>query len=173
MVKDSCHYKKISSGTTFVTSHRLYLGDDHLLAVEGSITEHYRRFYFKDLQAVVIRKTIKGTMTNIILVIFLLCAFDLFVSGVAVFYKFGITLGSIILICLVFNLIKGPTCECRFKTSVQFERIDSICYLPKAHKVVKLIMPMIQQAQGSFTQEDMYLRFAQASGPGSVIKESQ
>ena len=45
--------------------HTLWLGDDHLLAVQSTgYSEEYTRFYLKDIQAIVSRRTISGTVWN-------------------------------------------------------------------------------------------------------------
>ena len=45
-------------GRTPLGSHSLWIGEDHLLLVElRGFTETYRRFYFRDVQAIILRRT--------------------------------------------------------------------------------------------------------------------
>ena len=51
-------YKKLAgSGRSFISVNTVWMGRDHLLAVETvGYTEHYRRFYFKDIQAFLVQR---------------------------------------------------------------------------------------------------------------------
>ena len=49
-------------------SSNLWLGKDHLLLVESNgYSERYKRFYFKDIQALIIRKTKVGIIRAVVL----------------------------------------------------------------------------------------------------------
>jgi len=47
----------------------LWLGKDHLLLVDslGGYSEDYKRFYYRDIQALIIRKTTGGRTANLVL----------------------------------------------------------------------------------------------------------
>ena len=52
------------------TRCRLWLGDDHLLAVDSTlINEEYRRFYFCDIEAFIIRQTARRQIINWVFVV--------------------------------------------------------------------------------------------------------
>src|SRR5579871_716029 len=58
-------YKRLPGGSVF-RPNRLYLGQDHLLRVNSNgWTEQYRRFYFTDIEGVIVRKTFWGLIANI------------------------------------------------------------------------------------------------------------
>ena len=44
-----------------------YQGEDHLLVVDGVIQESYRRFYYKDIRAIFMGKSVRGAIYNLIL----------------------------------------------------------------------------------------------------------
>ena len=59
MAKDEKDYVKLPGRAFFLFgAKRLWQGPDHLLWVESLMgQEHYRRFYYKDIQAVVLQRT--------------------------------------------------------------------------------------------------------------------
>ncbi len=136
---------------------RLWLGKDHLLLVDSpAYSEDYKRFYFRDIQAVTMRKTATGKIINIILATValfpLLGAFSVFfVSprdiGLAIFWA---SIASFFLIFVLINSGFGPTCVCEIRTAVQTEEIPSLRRLWRARKVLRRIRPLILEAQGPF-----------------------
>jgi hypothetical protein len=128
---------------------RLWQGPDHLLFVASSaLGERYKRFYFADIQAIVIRKT-AGWLGWII---FLLAAASL--CGLAGF-KVSETAGRVamfsvsgtLFIILVVHAALGPTCRCVIRTAVQTEELPSLKRVRNADKVLALIRPLIESAQ--------------------------
>lgn len=157
MAKDTIRYRKIARRSTF-SNQRLYLAEDHLLAVDGTMSESYRRFYYRDIQAILLRPTAAYAVINTLLVGLLLLIALLFLTGDPVAHGFGIVLGGTTLFVLFLNLVKGRTCECRFLTSVQSFRIRALHRRGKAHRVLNRIMPMLQAAQGDFDPEELRQR---------------
>ena len=126
----------------------LFTGGDHLLLCDyrTGFTERYKRFYFKDIQAIIIQKTqhwlagmaIWGSLAIGFLVIAL-------ASGWNAFLK--ITEG----ICLLFvlrHLIRGPSCRTRIQTAVQTDVLPMFKRVRKTNRVLSRILPLIEQAQG-------------------------
>ena len=53
--------------------HTLWRGADHLLSVYSRFgIEDYRRFYFTDIQSMIVHKTVIGKIQNLILALFVL-----------------------------------------------------------------------------------------------------
>jgi len=137
----------------FATCSTLWMSEDHLLSVESVFfAENYKRFYYKDIQTVIIRKTREGKVRNAILGgtagSFILVQIFLqhnipFLSGVAVAGIFF----------LLLNCLSGPTCECYLRTAVQREKLQSLCRLRTARKFMSRLKPMIEKAQGSLSPE--------------------
>jgi hypothetical protein len=137
-----------------ISINRLWAGPDHLLAVDSKgFYEDYKRFYYKDIQAFITRKTQQGKIQNILFGIitglFLLFAV-LSGDGLAIFW--GI-LAGLILILLLVNWLLGPTCISHIQTAVQSEKLPSLSRIKTAQKAINRLRPLIQEAQGVLTQE--------------------
>lgn len=154
MANEIKEYKKLpGKKKRFWGYNTLYKGDDHLLAISSHIyVESYRRFYFKDIQSIVTRKTESGKVQNILFIItaglFALLAF--FVDDPAGLI-FLMVIASIFVIGLLFNLWMGPTCLTHIYTAVQREELPSLSRKKNFEKVMQIIRPEIQQAQNQLT----------------------
>jgi hypothetical protein len=139
----------------------LWLGADHLLAVDATVaSEEYRRFYFRDIEAFVIRQTARRQITNWVMFALLLAttvpfAFAWRSDGAtgwlvtaAIFTAFWLTL-------ILVNTLFGATCETKVRTAVQFEPLPSLSRLPNARKVLARLAPLITAAQGAATPEEI------------------
>jgi hypothetical protein len=141
---------------------RLWLGADHLLQVSSSyFTETYKRFYYKDIQGMSLQKTKKGFWLNLCLSIMILIIIGIgFLagngsqdSGFYVFLGIAATPLVILLICLIVNIARGPTCTFHIKTAVHLEELPSLNRLWKAKKAIKKIADQIHATQGELTSE--------------------
>ena len=164
----------------------LWLGKDHLLCIDSKhFSETYKRFYFTDIQAVSLRLTPRRRMWNLVLgVLTILClagwGYDLVISGspglagtitgVVVTLFFGLPL-------LVNNLL-GPTCSCQIRTAVQTEEMPSLCRLRQTQRILDRLRPLITQAQGQLSAEDIPARLkeweaaaaAASSAPAASVR---
>ena len=140
-------------------SSTLWTGPDHLLLVAGTrFSEDYKRFYFSDIKAIVLRRTrqwelqlkIAGVITALA-GLFAVFAMKMTHPNVGLAIFLGI-LGGIALFSLIFNLIAGPTCVCHLRTPVQQEEIPSLCRLRTARKTLKKIRPLIESVQGAMSE---------------------
>ncbi len=151
-------------GTALIvrTRARLYMGADHLLCLYNTgYTEDYKRFYYKDIQAIVACGTSKGKTLNIVLgVLIALHALISFLAGnpwniifpsIAVFFS----------LFLVINILLGPTSKSYLLTAVTTEELPSLCRLKNALKVIDLLRPVIETAQGRLSTEDIRLKSAE------------
>lgn len=147
---------------------RLWLGRDHLLQVDSqSFAEEYKRFFFRDIQAVIIRKTANGMITNIVLAglatLPLVAALGLslesgFGDGAAIAWWI---IGGVISGFLLANTLMGPTCLCHMKTAVQTEELPSLRRIRRARKVLARVRPLIAEAQGELAPGEIAARAAQ------------
>ena len=136
---------------------RLYLGDDHLMQVESSgYNEEYRRFYFRDIQAITIQLTREWFWTNLALAVFAV------LFGVAAFFTTDsagqVALGiffTFFFLPLIINLILGPTCKTMIRTAVQQQQLPSLGRLKEARKAMAKLRPLVEAAQGAFTPEEL------------------
>lgn len=149
-----------------VTRSNLWLGKDHLLCIETEgYTEKYKRFYFRDIQAITLRRTnrmwtvfaVTGSLTLFFEII------ALTMDAVEGKWVFGI-LGGICALPFIVNLIYGPTCKCELRTAVHTESMPSMSRVRRARKLLNRIRPLIAEAQGQLAAEEIPLRFREMIG---------
>ena len=143
-------------GTRVMTYYQMFLGADHLLQVcSTGFTETYRRFYFRDIQAVLIQRTPRfgvlngvfgGLLALSLLGLILGRATGSFVDG-DVLIILGVLVAIFLLLPLLINLALGPTCVCRVRTSVQMQELPSLARVWKAQRVWARVRTAIQEAQ--------------------------
>jgi len=164
MAEDKVRYKRLPGrGASLLEYHHLYLGPDHLLKVSSMWgQESYKRFYYRDIQAVVIRQTPLGDIATafwaFLTVLFL--ALTLAATGTA-----QIVLGSfagLFLLALLIHLAMGRTVKTILRTAVQVEPMPSLYRLPTARQVMRRLQPLIEEAQ-----RDLAPRFAPAPEAGA------
>lgn len=145
--------------------YRLWLGEDHVAHVcSTNYSERLKRFYLRDIQAVVVCRTSAGAVLNLILATFaavlLLGLYEL--AGAMestgadryVFIMVFLLLEAIPLIPLLVNVAKGPTCRCRLYTAVQVEDMVALDRLRRARRAIETLRPLIETAQGRLAPED-------------------
>lgn len=143
------------------TRCRLWLGPDHLLAVDATTaSEEYRRFYYRDIEAFVIRRTGGRAMVNWVLLAVALISIGPLLymwraQGSAGWAIAAICLGSLWLLLALINTLRGAMCETKVRTAVQFEHLPSLGRLPAARKVLARLAPFISEAQGAATPEEL------------------
>lgn len=145
---------------------RLWLGADHLLCVDSIwYSEDYKRFYFRDIQAVVIRRTENGRIVN---VVFGVLAVPPLIAAIATsggWLVFWFIVAAFFLLLLLMNTLYGPTCITSLRTAVQTEELPTLCRLPRARKVLTRLRPLIAQAQGELNPAEIPMRMAELAKP--------
>jgi hypothetical protein len=149
----------------------VWFADDHLLTVRSlANSDTYRRFFLRDIEAVVIRRTRSRLWVNLALLVFaglgllplffLLSPFepDRAFAGLAVVAVAPLAL-------VVINTVRGPTCEVRIQTPVQTERVAALSRLRTARATLGRLRPLIWQAQ----QAELAARTAAAGHPGDDV----
>jgi hypothetical protein len=138
---------------------RLYLGSDHLLEVSSSgFTESYRRFYFRDIQTIVLRKSAHGKVWNAVWasIFLLLGAIASGVGGPAAIAWWMVA--GIFLLVLALHIGRGPTCVCQIRTAVQNRTLASLNRLRGASKVIAQLRPLVEAAQGALPRDEITRR---------------
>jgi len=158
MAKREKEYHKLP-GTKkgfLVGRYTLWQGVDHLLHIYSRVgVEDYKRFYFNDIQAIITRKTITGKVQNVVLG-FLLLLFTLpAILNDGGWSAFWAAFVGVLLVLLLINFYRGPTCETKLLTAVQTEKLHSLHRLKNAIRVMDRLRPHIQSAQGTLSQEDL------------------
>ena len=130
--------------------HRLFLGEDHLLAVGfDGFSEDYRRFYLRDIQGLVIRRTARRAWTNAVL------AGLAFVILLPVLipdspWEAKLTFGLLALAplgALLVNTVAGPTCRTWVQTAVQASELPALRRVADVERVLEQLRPRIAAAQ--------------------------
>ena len=147
--------------------HTLWRGRDHLLQISARWgTEDYKRYYFKDIQAIITRRTDVGKIQNFITGS-LAGLFGLFAaSATSGWVTFNAIIAIVTLCILIINVIKGPTCETHLLTAVQTEKLHSLNRIKTAQAVMNQLKPIIQRFQGHLAPETLVQQRAEfASSP--------
>src|SRR6266513_2095609 len=143
-------YIRLASKRGLGKWHTLWLGDDHLLAVESTgYSEEYTRYYLKDIQALIARRSTWGMVLNVIFGLVVVIS----LITVYVGYKGGLTpesisagiFGGISLPILLRNLFRGPTCRCHIRSSVGIEELSALDRVRSVKKVLARLHPLTGQ----------------------------
>jgi hypothetical protein len=133
-------------------STTLWLGPDHLLKVErGATRESYKRFFYRDIQAVVIQGASRGSSVSIfdiavIVVIFLVTgAVSQFSLTAAIT---GAILASPFVLGFGVNLALGPTSQALLVTAVGTEPLSCFSRLGRSAEALRLLAEEVGKVQG-------------------------
>ncbi len=133
--------------------HQLWLAEHYLLSVQSNgYTEIYKRFYYKEIQAIVARRTRGGFWLSLFIGLGALG----FLGLAIVVRDEPVAMGLMVVIMLAFlaglivHIFQGPTCECVIKTAIQYERLPALTRLPKTLDFIARMRPLIEVVQGPF-----------------------
>ena len=137
-------------------SAEYWVGRDHLLIVSTSFyAESYRRFFFRDIQAIICQKT---RMAMLFSVLSILCLILSFVIGAAVKAQTSDEIGLLVFcaICavlsaavLIVNAVRGDTCAVQLTTAVQNAALPCLTRWRKAQRLVEELKPLVLAAQSA------------------------
>ncbi len=143
--------------TAFATRSSLWLGKDHLLCIDSTgYAEEYKRFYFRDIQAITLVTTKRRLIWNWVLGVPLAGCVGAW--GIDLATPQDISLGGIITgvvftllfaVPMLLNNLYGPSCACHLHTAVQTEALPSLNRVRRARKVLGRIGPLIEAVQGA------------------------
>lgn len=129
------------------TLSQLCFAPDHLLHISSTgYSESYRRFFLRDIQAMLIVHTARRVIYASVFAIVGLLALMIVHSADGGAVGMGIV-GALTLALLVWNHLRGPGCRVVIVTAVQQESIDALCRLPRAHQMLAELRPLIEAAQ--------------------------
>ena len=149
-------YKRVPGlGSGAFENSRLYVGPDHLLLVGSTAwSESYRRFYFRDIQAVIIRTSAWGKIQNAVwaLLFFLVAIIAIQVSDIGAIIAWIIA--SLFALGLIVNTLRGPTCVCHIQTAVQTTKLSPLGRVRRAQQFLVQLKPLIANIQGATAAVD-------------------
>ena len=156
-------------GGTSAPSTSLWLGPDHLLKVERSASrETYKRFFFRDIQAVVIQESSRRSSIGIfdlatMLVIFLLA------GAIGSFSLNSMLTAALIaspfFIGLIVNLALGRSSQAVLVTAVGTESLGSLSRLDRAADSLQRLAAEITKAQGELATAQLAAKWPAPAAP--------
>ena len=154
-------YKRLASSRCGLGKwHTLWLCEDHLLAVESNgYSEEYARYYLKDIQAIVTRRSSWGKVLNAVsgslVAISLFAGIGGYENGHSPISVTAGIFGGFFLLLLLWNLFRGPTCCCQVRTPVGIEKLHALDRIRSVRKVRDRLRPLIGQLQGGITRKEI------------------
>jgi hypothetical protein len=130
----------------------LWKAEDHVLSVRRNpFSESYRRYYFADVQAIVLTELSNSVAPYA--AVLAVCLISL-AAGLVYTRHLGWGILSGLLALVAFYLSwRLPTCACYIKTSVSTEKLQSLAHLRGAQKALLIIRAEIEKVQGSANPE--------------------
>ncbi|MBW8864613.1 MAG: hypothetical protein JF609_06765 [Verrucomicrobia bacterium] len=140
-----------------LSTSSFWQGPDHLLIVEVAGTvEKYRRFYFRDIQAVIIQNTrtrLWWTLGLIMVILFMLAVLVEVDWGLQSHDSpplyFCVFVAFCLIVALTMNIMRGPTCVVQLRTAVQTQVLPNVTRHKKAAQLVMQLGPAIRAAQAT------------------------
>jgi hypothetical protein len=163
-------------GWTWTGPSRVWLSDDHILLVRSrTFFETYRRFFFHDIQGIIVRRTNIGKLWNGIWGLFALLFGLLSLAFDGVGTMIVLSLAAPFVIALIANIALGPTCAVHIRTAVQTERVPAVSRIFSARKFIARIEPLIAAAQRGPANEQLMAELAatqnEAANPPVAVPE--
>ena len=145
----------------------LWLGDEHLVYVRGTgvlmpFSEEYKRYRYRDIQAISVAKTSRVAGFVIYSLGLMFCAGSIAVIlGLTGYENSSITkivflslLGlatGVFAVGLIRHLILGPTCVCDIQTRLSRDRLKPLDRYAKAERVVHQLEGLVREMQEDLT----------------------
>jgi hypothetical protein len=136
---------------------QLWMGPDHMLLVRSSrIAENYQRFYFSDIQSIVITSTPDRTVLQVGAVLAAIGWGALALAVASSFAKgFFLVTGVLLVALAIADLARGARCHCTLYTAVSQERLHPVSRIRIAKRFLAALQPAIESVQGSLTAEQL------------------
>jgi hypothetical protein len=142
---------KFFEGISMRTS--LWLGKDHVLSVDNNrVSETYKRFYFRDIQAITMCRTRRRDIWNLGLSLVSLLFLALAINSEDA-RSFAEVMLGICVLGLVINNILGSACRTYIRTAVQVEELPPLNRVQRAEKIVARLRPLILESQKELVPE--------------------
>jgi hypothetical protein len=165
MADNAPRYERlISSRFRFDGFGSLWMGPDHVLLVTSRLSvENYRRWFFRDIQVLIARRSSMRLVLNLVYCI-LGALFGLGAAGivalaanensaqdVAVLYAMAGIVGFVALMCFglaIVNTLLGPTCTVFVQTPHSIEKLSVPKRLATFERLVARLRSHVESSQG-------------------------
>jgi hypothetical protein len=134
----------------FFRKASLWEGIDHILSVSGSrFNEEYRRFYFRDIQAIIIEKRPRaGSLGWWTILFILLIVAALVTLGNTQPYSWVAVVLLSLLIVIRLEISFRRSCRCSIQTAVSREPLPSLIRRKDAQRTVSRLHVLVASEQG-------------------------
>lgn len=151
----------------------LWLGPHHLLQVRSGVwREGYRRFAYRDIQAIGVRRTVRGVIYNVLLgaLAALFGVIALLIAGLAAAPPAGgvAVVGGVagcFLALLLVNVLRGATVRADLRTAVGRYPLPSLSRMRPARRALELIGQRVEAVQGPLSEATLVEGVARLSQP--------
>ncbi len=162
-------YRKLAGASGFLVRYRLWLGADHVLAVRTALFwEEYRRFYFRDIQALVLTEVENSGVYWGYLIAGMAAVFALFL-GFNGHPVYAVLAGIIALIVFLITY-SVPNCRVFVKTQVSWEHLRSLKRLEKAREAVAALRHEVEMVQGAYSATEAVGPVIESTRPPTIIR---
>ena len=148
-------YKKLV-GRSLLSTQSCYLGEDHLLVLDGRFREQAKRIRYRDVEAVLICPTKAGSVWA------LLSALAALFFGVVAGANAGteamwvaIVLAALCAVVFVRGVYVKGSALLGFQTGVQTVRIEGAGSLRKARRLAGQLIERVERAQGALSFDEL------------------
>ena len=168
----------LESSLAYRIRHRLFTGPDHLLLVrQEGYRETYRRLYFRDIQAVIVRRTVwnriyaawLGTFTLAILLLAAVLAVKQSPPPAALIV---FLIAWIPGLGLLINAHRGPTCDTWIQSAVQCLPLKPLNRLPLANRFIAAVRQPVESAQGTLNPAALQAFATDSAAPSGLGPET-
>jgi hypothetical protein len=139
----------------------LWEGADHILSVSGTrFSENYRRFYYHDIQALVIEKRARAGSIGVWVLTVFPCAILILFASISRIYGIGTWLPiALLTLYLIYRLIVSLaySCRCYIQTAVTREELPSLYRIWNAQKAFARMRAKITESQGTLAEDPQTL----------------
>jgi hypothetical protein len=144
-------YRKLPGSSGMLLKSKLWLGPDHVMHVRRSLfSEEYRRYYFRDIQALVLIEKDRLALY------FYVLAGVLELGAGLLLYNQHPMWGGVAGMLAVFVAILGwqyPDCICSLKTAVSNDVLWPLGRLRYARPAIALLRDAVEAAQGAWSSD--------------------
>jgi hypothetical protein len=160
-------YSRMPGRSGFFVRNSLWMGADHVLSVRRNpFSESYRRYYFTDVQAIVLAE-IPDTLEPYG---YIAAALLVLTAGALVYTRHPVwgTLSALTALVAFFVSWRSANCAGYLKTSVSIEKLPSLRRRGDAAKTMAMVKAQIERTQGIVNPE-LLEAYTPAISAGRVV----